>query len=396
MVPAIRRLGTGTFLSAVGNGAWYTSWALFLTRSVGLSPAQVGLGMTVAGGVGLLSATPLGWLADRVGAREVYVGLLVVQGAAALAYLAVGRAGAFVLVACVAEAARASGGARNALVLGLCEREEDRLAALGALRSISHFGWAAGAVAGAVIIGVDSRPAYVALLVLNAASYFAYALLVLSVPRVAVAPGRRGLRVVRDGPYLTLAGLMGVLALCWAMMSSGLPLWVALHTDAPRSLSAVIVVLNSLAIALLQVRVSRAMVAPAVAARGALVSGTLLAASCLLFAVTAGGAGPGVIAVLVAAGAVHTAGELVFVAASWGLSVPLMSPDAPGEYQGVFATGEATALMFAPALMTLLVAGWGQPGWLVLAAIFLVPAATVIPATRWALRGSDPLTPAAS
>jgi hypothetical protein len=392
MVPPLRRIAAGTLLSAVGNGAWYTSWALFLTRSVGLTPAQVGVGMTVAGGVGLLSATPLGRLADRVGAREVYVVLLAVQGAAALGYLAVGGAAAFVLVACVAEAARASGGARNALVLGLCERDDDRLAALGALRSISHFGWAAGAVAGAVIIGVDSRPAYVALLVLNAASYFAYALLVLTVPRVAVAPERRGLRVVRDGPYLTLAGLMGVLALCWAMMSSGLPLWVALHTDAPRSISAVIVVLNSLAIALLQVRVSRAMVAPAVAARGALVSGALLAGSCVLFALTAGGAGPGVIALLAAAGAVHTAGELVFVAASWGLSVPLMPPDAPGEYQGVFATGEATALMIAPALMTTLVAGWGQPGWLVLAAVFAVPALAVIPTTRWALRGSDPLT----
>ena len=190
---------------------------------------------------------------------------------------------------------------------------------------------------------------------------------------------------------------MGVLALCWAMMSSGLPLWVALHTDAPRSISAVIVVLNSLAIALLQVRVSRAMVAPAVAARGALLSGTLLAASCVLFALTAGGAGPGVIAVLVLAGAVHTAGELVFVAASWGLSVPLMPDGAHGEYQGVFATGEATALMFAPALMTTLVAGWGQPGWLVLAAVFAVPRRLrCIPATRWALRGSDPLTPAAS
>lgn len=394
MVTPLRRLAAGTLLSAIGNGAWYTSWALFLSRSVGLSPGQVGLGMTVAGGVGLLSATPLGWLADRLGPREVYASLLAVQGIAALAYLAVGTFPAFVLVACLAEGARAGGGARNALVLAVAE---DKLAALGSLRSISHVGWAVGAVAGAVIIGVDSRAAYVALLLLNAASYLAYALLVASVPRVAPGPRHGGLRVVRDGPYLTLAGLMGVLALCWAMMSSGLPLWVALHTDAPRSISAVIVVFNSLAIALLQVRVSRAMVAPAVAARGALLSGALLAGSCLLFALTAGGAGPGVIAVLVAAGVVHTAGELVFVAASWGLSVPLMPDGAHGEYQGVFATGEATALMFAPALMTTLVAGWGRPGWLVLAAIFLVPAAAVLPATRWALRaGPAPAARSAS
>lgn len=123
-------------------------------------------------------------------------------------------------------------------------------------------------------------------------------------------------------------------------------------------------------------------------------SGSLLAASCLLFAITAGWGGPWVVVVLVAAGIVHTAGELVFVAASWGLSVPLMPADAPGEYQGVFATGEATALMAAPALMTTLVAGWGQPGWLVLAAIFLLPAATAIPVTRWALRTRRSVAPA--
>src|SRR6185295_16560434 len=152
-----------------------------------------------------------GRLADRIGAREVYAALLLLQGAVALAYLTVGSAAAFVAVACAGEAARAGGGARNALVLGLCERAEDRLAALGALRSISHVGWAVGAAAGAVVIGVDSRPAYVALLVLNAASYVVYALLVRSVPRVATPPQRRGLRVVRDAPYVTLAALMGVL-----------------------------------------------------------------------------------------------------------------------------------------------------------------------------------------
>jgi hypothetical protein len=387
MVPrgSLRRIAAGTLSSAVGNGVWYTSWALFLTRSVGLSPTQVGLGMTCAGAAGLVGAAPIGRLADRLGAREVYAALLLVQAAASLAYLVVSGMAAFVVVACVAEAARSSGGARNALVLGLCPSHDERLAALGALRSISHFGWAAGAVAGALVIGVDTRAGYVCVLVLNGLSYLAYALLVLSVPRVGEGVERRGPGVVRDRPYVTLAGLVGVLALCWAMLSSGLPLWVALHTDAPRSISAVIVVLNSLTIALLQVRVSRAMVSPRAAARGAVLSGSALALSCALFAATAGGSGAAVVAVLLVAAVVHVAGELLFVAASWGLSIPLMPPERPGEYQGVFATGEATALMAAPALMTTLVADWGQPGWFVLAAIFLLPAVAAVPVTRWAL-----------
>jgi hypothetical protein len=173
------------------------------------------------------------------------------------------------------------------------------------------------------------------------------------------------------------------------MLSSGLPLWITLHTHAPRSLSAIIIALNSMAIALFQVPVSRMLQTPREAARAALFSGVALACSCLLFAATAGGGGVLVIAVLLLAGFVHVSGELLFVAASWGLSVPLMPPEAPGEYQGVFATGEATALMVAPALVTMLVADWGQPGWLVLAAIFLVPGAATIPATTWALRSRD-------
>jgi MFS-type transporter involved in bile tolerance (Atg22 family) len=385
-IDPIRRLAAGTLVSSLGTGAWYASWALFLTRSVGLSPAQVGLGLTVAGAAGLLAATPLGWLADRVGPREVYAAALAVQGAASFAYLRVEGFGAFLAVASVAELARGgAGGARNALVLSLSP--DDELGALGTLRSLSHVGWALGALGGAVVIGVDSRPAYVALLIANGTSFLVYTALVASVPRPAAAKvAARGLRVVGDRPYVTLAALTGMLALCWAMLSSGLPLWVALHTDAPRSISAVIVVLNSLAIAAFQVPVSRRMPEPLTAARGAMLSGSALALSCGLFALTYHTGGAAAVALLLLAGAVHVAGELLFVAASWGLSIPLMPRDAAGEYQGVFATGEATALLLAPALMTTLVAGWGQPGWLVLAALFLVPAAAIPPVTRWALR----------
>ncbi|MGZ4278836.1 MAG: MFS transporter, partial [Solirubrobacteraceae bacterium] len=58
----------------------------------------------------------------------------------------------------------------------------------------------------------------------------------------------------------------------------------------------------------------------------------------------------------------------------------------PGEYQGVFSTGEEITLMLAPALMTTLVGSWGRPGWFVLAGIFVVASGAVGPATRWALR----------
>jgi MFS family permease len=376
-------------ISAIGNGAWYTSWAIFLTRWIGLSPAAVGLGMTVAGACGVAAATPLGWIADRLGAREMFAGLLALQGLSAGAYVLVHGTASFLIVSCLAQiAGSGTGGPRNALVLGLSEPEA-RLEALGRLRAISHIGWALGAIAGGAVISIATEPAYLALLALNGGTYLAYAALVITVPRVTApvrAESRRGLRVVRDAPYMSLAGLMGVLALCWAMLSSGLPLWVTLHTHAPRAIFAVVVLISSLGIAAFQVRVSRGITAPRRAATGTLMSGCALASSCLLFALTAGGSGLSVIVLMLAAAALHLAGELLFVASSWGLSVPLMPPDAPGEYQGVFATGEAVALTAAPALMTTLVAGWGQPGWVVLALIFMLPAVAAVPVTQWALR----------
>src|SRR5436305_1112725 len=142
----LRRLAAGTLISAIGNGAWYTSWAIFLMHAIGLSPAVVGLGMTIAGICGVVAATPLGRLADRIGPRETFAGLLAAQGVTACAYAAVHGSATFLIVACLAQTAGSgTGGPRNALVLGLSDAAH-RLEVLGQLRAISHIGWALGAV----------------------------------------------------------------------------------------------------------------------------------------------------------------------------------------------------------------------------------------------------------
>ncbi|MER6926278.1 MFS transporter, partial [Streptomyces spiralis] len=64
-----RVLSLAQLTNSVGDGAYYVTSALYFTHVVGLAPARVGLGLTVAWAVGSLVGVPLGRVADRRGPR---------------------------------------------------------------------------------------------------------------------------------------------------------------------------------------------------------------------------------------------------------------------------------------------------------------------------------------
>src|SRR6266511_2836580 len=156
---SVRRLMWATLITSFGNGAWYTCWALFLTRTVGLSPARVGIGITIAGAIGLLASAPLGMLADRLGTAAVLVPLSLLQAAGFVAYLAVRDFWAFLPVACATVATdRGAIGLRSALALRVSGSRE-ALQTLAIVRVAASGGFALGSALGAVAIAFDSRAA---------------------------------------------------------------------------------------------------------------------------------------------------------------------------------------------------------------------------------------------
>ena len=370
----LRRLLWGRGISALGDGLWFTIWALYFTRVLRLPATTVGLAMTLAGGAGLALAVPIGTLADRYGPRGVLVTVTLVRAAAIAAYLVVHGTWAFLAVT-VAFTAPANGAtaARTAMVAGLVTGDTARMRVLAGQRVAQHVGYALGAGLGALVLSADRPGGYLAAIAGDAVSFLALAAVTATVPSVApVARSRTGWAVLRDRPYLAVVGATAVLSLCWAMLSTGLPLWISRTGRLPLSLSGAVVVISSVGIAVLQVPASRLARDVGGSARTAVWSGVALAASCVLLASTGSGPVPVAATVVVAAALCHVAGELGFVAAGWGLSIGLMPAHSRGAYQGASEAATATVQMFAPAVFTLALTGFGAAGWLLVGAVFLI------------------------
>ncbi|BCJ44133.1 MFS transporter [Actinoplanes ianthinogenes] len=385
-----RTLVLAQLITNVGNGAFATCSVLYLTRVVGISPAMLGLGLSIAGVAGVLAGVPAGHLADRRGPRNVAALLIGLTGLASAAYIVLGSFPAFVAVACCyAVFDRGAYAARQALMASVLAGEH-LVRARARMRVVTNIGMSVGAGLGALALLVDRPGAYYAVLALDAVTFFGCALLVLRLPdtRPTAAPSRPDepkLAVLRDGPYATITVLNMIMSLHMPLLDVILPLWIVHHTQAPTALAAVLVVLNTVTVVLLQVRVTKNIDTLNSSVRASRLAGLVLLGVCVLFALSEGRSALAATALLVAAMALHVYGEMVQSSAGWVLAYELAPADRQGQYQGLFNSGMAVNQMIAPAILTALLIAWGTPGWIVLGALFVLAGLAVQPACRWAV-----------
>ncbi|MFJ8627696.1 MFS transporter [Kitasatospora sp. NPDC093550] len=428
--PMVRRLAGITLVNTVGSGLSLSVAVLFFTRVLGLSAAQLGLGMTAAGLCGVLASVPAGRAADRWGARRVLVVLVSVQAVGTAGYALVDGYPSFVALACLVSAVdRGSAAVRNALYAEVLPADR-RVTGRAHLRVVTNVGLCLGTALGAIALQLDSRPVYLTAILADAASYVAVAVLFhrLAVPRrpsvvvgagatelpaseqptagpgaggssarttvpdpsdpsgKGVELGRRRNPALRDGPFLAVTVLNAVLCLQFAVLEVGVPLWIVQQTEAPRITVAGTLIVNTVLVITLQMRATRGTEERTGAVRACGRAGVVLAASCLVVSLAHGL--PAVLAAAVVLGgvALQSLGEVVGQAGGWALSYDLAGERDHGAYQGVFNAGTAAALMAGPGLVSTLVIGYGTVGWIVLGAVLAAAGLAMRPAVRWAGR----------
>ncbi|MGW0538197.1 MFS transporter [Streptomyces sp. NPDC003032] len=387
-----RTLALAQLISRTGDGAYYVTAALFFTTVVGLSPAQLGLGLTIAWTVALVVGVPLGHLADRTGVRGSAV---VFFGCASLtvgSYLFVRSFPLFVLSASLYAVAQRSGSAaQQALLAGVVPK--DQLTKVRAILQASYnAGLSVGAALGGIVLLFDSRGAYLVAFALNAAGFAVAAFVLWQVPAVPPTPATlRGEQkprpVYKDRPYVAISLLNLVLVLHVPLIDVALPLWIVGHTKAPPWVLSVMFVLNTLAVVVFQVRVARGVTDLTSAARYVTRGALLLGASCVVFAFSgSGGSAWSAVLLLIAAATVQTLGEMVQMAGSWEISFGLAPDGRHGQYQAFFGSGLTVAEIIGPLALTGLLVYWGMPGWIVLGALFVVAGLATAPVVRWGER----------
>ncbi|MEV0972194.1 MFS transporter [Microtetraspora glauca] len=408
-----RVLAQAQLAGSVGDGAFIVCSALFFTRIVGLSPAQVGFGLTLGWAVGSMAGVPLGHLADRRGPRGTAILLAAATAVAVGSFLLVRSPWAFTMAACFYASCQCGlAAARQALLAGLVDRRR-RSETRAYLQSTANGGLAIGAALGGVALQLDDRKAYLAMFVMDAASFLVTALVLRRLPAVptavsssppstapsdsaapvapAVTAGGPRLAVLRDRPYALVAFINMIMLLYMPLLSLVLPLWIVSHTAAPHWTVSALLVVNTVSVVLFQVRVARRVTGLRTASRLVRHSGVVMLAACAVFALSAAGTSAWVAGAVLLAGAVlQVIGEMTLSAGAWEIGFDLAPSDKQGQYQGFFGSGVAIARMLGPLLLTTLIMGWGAAGWLLLGGVFLLAGVAMGPAVHWAERTRTP------
>ncbi|MFD1050467.1 MFS transporter, partial [Kibdelosporangium lantanae] len=144
-------------VDAIGTGLYLAGFAVFFTRSVGMSATAVGAGLTIANACGLVAMTPIGMLADRIGPRPATILLHYWRAVGFAAYAFVGDFTTFLLVSCFVGIPNRAIDPVSQMYVDRHIGAELRVRVMSVMRVVYNIGFAVGGLLATVILVVGTR-----------------------------------------------------------------------------------------------------------------------------------------------------------------------------------------------------------------------------------------------
>jgi MFS family permease len=361
--PGSGRWAAASLINSAGTGLLLPLSVLFFTVHVGLSPSSVGAGLTI-GGLIALAFVPLGGIAvDRFGPKPVLLGC---WGWAAVAYAAYGAVhdwDEFLAAVTMAEIGAAVSASASKSLLAELATGKDRARVFASQRSLGNLGYGIGGLLATAALALGGA-AWECVVYGDALTFLIAIGLASGVP----VPGRSrqagnpagsggGLRLVlADRRYVTLSALDFLTTFQDGALAVALPLWLVLHTHAPRAFAGILFTINTAVVVLFQVRATAGVASVADVPR-AYRRGAILMALCATAYLSAHYVGEAAAVVLLVFGLLlHSATEMFVSAGEWTASVEFADDAHRGKYLAIYRLGYSVQDAVAPLLVTALLA----------------------------------------
>ena len=373
--PHLRILALSTFVNTFGNGLFMTVDVIYFTTIVGLSPAQVALAISIAGGLALTLSVPSGHIADRFGPRNISAIAVAAEGIAMAGLFFVHSYTPFLIIHIIMGMLGVVAQTTRMATIAKLGGEESRVRLRAYQRAVTNFGISVGTLFAGIGLALNTEAGYKALLLGDAITFVIAGLLYMKLPFVEPTVERGepfSFEAMKDKVFLGATLSNAFMSVHFVLQSVGIPLWVVRETNAPRWWVSVIMMMNTIAVMLLQVAASKGSATLFGGAKSYRLASYFISLACILYAY-AHGVNAVTAALLLSLGmAAHIVGELIGSAGSWSIGFGLADENHQGQYQGVWGLSWGLSGTLGPSLVTALVIGMGISGWWILAVVFAI------------------------
>lgn len=373
--PIVRKITLSTFINTFGDGLFMTTGIIYFSLVVGLGAQKVALAFSLSGALSLLLSVPSGHFADRYPPRLIASTALVGMGFCAFALIFIQNWWLLLIALSLDSIFEVFGqNARMAMIARIGEGEE-RVRIRAYTRAVTNLGIAFGTVIAGFALAINTPFAYKSMIALNSVTFFLAAVAYLRVPNVKPSLTNRekfDWRILKDYRYISAMLLSGVMSMHFILQNVAIPVWVVKETNAPRWWVSVIMFVNTIAVVLFQVRMSKGAANAEIGAKQFKKAGFYIAAACLFYGAAKGLNPYAASAVLIIAMLIHVVGELLASTGSWSIAFEMANQDRQGAYQGLWRMGFGGMNVIGPSLVIFFAIGLGQIGWVIMAFIFII------------------------